>query len=184
MMSILRQFAPRQEIYSIDEAFLDLSGQPGNLTDYGQAIRQRVSQWIGIPTCVGIGPTKTLAKLANHIAKKRPEWAGVCDLTAAAPSAVEALMASIAVAEVWGVGRRLAERLQAQGITTVLDLQRLDPGLARRRHSVNLERSVCANCGACPACPWNRSPRPDRTSSAAAPSADPSRHWTICARPS
>ncbi len=142
MMSILRQFAPRQEIYSIDEAFLDLSGQPGNLTDYGQAIRQRVSQWIGIPTCVGIGPTKTLAKLANHIAKKRPEWAGVCDLTAAAPSAVEALMARIAVAEVWGVGRRLAERLQAQGITTVLDLQRLDPGLARRRYSVNMERSV------------------------------------------
>ncbi|MDP3688497.1 MAG: DNA polymerase V subunit UmuC, partial [Sulfurimicrobium sp.] len=80
MMSLLRQFSPRQEIYSIDECFLGLEGFNRDLTAYGQEIRQQVRQWIGLPVCVGIGPSKTLAKLANHIAKKGPEWNGVCDL--------------------------------------------------------------------------------------------------------
>ena len=142
MMAILGGFAPAIEVYSIDEAFLDVSALPGDLTALGQRIRAQVRQWIGIPTCVGIGPTKTLAKLANRIAKTSPSWAGVCDLTAQACGEMEALMASIAVGEVWGVGARLAGHLQAQGITTVRDLRALDPALARRRHSVVLERTV------------------------------------------
>ena len=142
MMAILGGFAPGIEVYSIDEAFLDLGALRGDLTGYGQRIRAQVRQWIGIPTCVGIGPTKTLAKLANHIAKKRPAWTGVCDLTAEASEQVDALMESIPVGEVWGIGRRLAEHLQAQGISTVRGLRALDPALARRRHSVVLERTV------------------------------------------
>jgi DNA polymerase V len=142
MMAILAEFTPHLEVYSIDEAFLDLGGLPGDLTAHGQRIRAQVRQWIGIPTCVGIGSTKTLAKLANHIAKKRPEWCGVCDLTAQASGQVEALMDSIPVGEVWGIGRRLAEHLQGHGITTVRALRALDPALARRRYSVVLERTV------------------------------------------
>ena len=141
MMTVLDQFTPRMEVYSIDEAFLDLGGLAGDLTDYGQRIRQQVRQWIGIPTCVGIGPTKTLAKLANHMAKKRPEWSGVCDLTGE-DNGMPDLMGDIPVDAVWGVGRRLAAGLQAHGITTVRDLRDLDPALARQRYSVSLQRTV------------------------------------------
>lgn len=79
IMSILSMFSPNQEIYSIDECFLELTGlKRHNYADYGQ----RIKQWTGLPVCVGIGSTKTLAKLANHIAKKNPEFNGVCDLNA------------------------------------------------------------------------------------------------------
>lgn len=84
MMDILAQYAPRQEVYSIDESFLDLTGlaEPG--VTISERIRARIEQWIGIPTCVGIGSSKTLAKLANHVAKKEHggQASGVCDLTA------------------------------------------------------------------------------------------------------
>lgn len=142
MMTILGQFAPRQEVYSIDECFLDLTGMDIDRTATAHTIRRQVLQWIGIPTCVGIGASKTQAKLANHIAKKRPEWAGVCDLTALAEHQVDRLMDSIEVGEVWGVGRKLNEQLQALGIHTVLDLKRANPKLISRRFSVVLERTV------------------------------------------
>ncbi len=142
MMGILGQFSLKQEVYSIDECFLDLSGLQTDLTAYAQTIRQRVRQWIGIPTCVGIGHSKTQAKLANHIAKKRPEWDGVCDLTALPESRIDALMASIEVGEVWGVGHKLTERLNRLGIRSVLDLKRADPKTLQRRFSVVLERTV------------------------------------------
>jgi len=142
MMGILSQFAPAQEVYSIDECFLDLTGLNVDLTAHGHALRDRVKQWIGIPTCVGIGHSKTQAKLANHIAKKRPEWNGVCDLSSLPESTVNELMASIDVGEVWGVGQKLTERLNALGIQTVLDLKRADPKVIQRRFSVVLERTV------------------------------------------
>jgi DNA polymerase V len=142
MMDILAEFAPQQEVYSIDECFLDLSGLPVNLSDYGQRIRQRVRQWIGIPTCVGIGHSKTQAKLANHIAKKRPAWNSVCDLTAKSEDEMDALFASIEVGEVWGVGRKIHEKLNTLGIRSVLDLKRADPKVMQRRFSVVLERTV------------------------------------------
>lgn len=84
MHAVIGQFAPEQEIYSIDETFLDLTGFNRDLIEYGQQIRQRVGQWTGIPVCVGIGSSKTLAKLANHCAKKAhvPSMShGVTDLT-------------------------------------------------------------------------------------------------------
>ena len=85
VVSILRGFSPDIEVYSIDESFLRIEAVAhlyGGAEALGESIRARVRQWTGLPVCVGIGPTKTLAKLANHVAKKRPEYQGVCDLHA------------------------------------------------------------------------------------------------------
>lgn len=70
VMKIISQYAPTQEVYSIDESFLDLTGMPGRHADIAQKMRGQIRQWTGLPVCVGIGPSKTLAKLANHTAKK------------------------------------------------------------------------------------------------------------------
>lgn len=147
MMAILGQFSPVQEVYSIDECFVDLTGMQGvagSLTLYGQAMRERVLQWIGIPTCVGIAPSKTLAKMANHMAKKNVgrRWSGVCDLTAVPEHDRDELLGMVEVGEVWGVGRRLRERLVADGIATALDLKRASPSFVRSTVSVVLERTV------------------------------------------
>ncbi|HDR9280162.1 TPA: Y-family DNA polymerase [Burkholderia vietnamiensis] len=147
MMSILGSFSPVQEVYSIDECFLDFSNMAPavpDLTAYGRTIRARVLQWVGIPTCVGIGPSKTLAKLANHLAKKNVgrDWAGVCDLTALPEREVDALLARVEVGDVWGVGRRLRERLAHDGIETALALKRSPPSYIRSSVGVVLERTV------------------------------------------
>lgn len=143
VMTILSAFSPQQEIYSIDECFLDLTGfQTPNLTLYGQQIRQQVKQWTGLPVCVGIGSTKTLAKLANHIAKKNPEWNGVCDLNSLLPQQQEDWFGEIAVGEVWGIGRRLAPKLHDRGIKTVLDLKRASPSRMRSGFSVVMGKII------------------------------------------
>jgi DNA polymerase V len=113
-----------------------------NLSDYAQQIRARVKRWVGLPVCVGIGSSKTLAKLANHVAKKRPQWNSVCDLTTLSTDALDALLAEITVNEVWGVGRRHTAALAEMGITSVRDLRDADPARIRRRFSVLLERTV------------------------------------------
>ena len=107
MHAVIGQFAPEQEIYSIDETFLDLTGFNRDLIEYGIQIRQRVRQWTGIPVCVGIGSSKTLAKLANHSAKKVlvPEMAnGVVEFNQLSARELNQLFGSIDVGEVWGVG--------------------------------------------------------------------------------
>ncbi|MBL0010822.1 MAG: DUF4113 domain-containing protein [Nitrosomonas sp.] len=113
-----------------------------NLTLYGQHIRQRVKQWTGLPVCIGIGSTKTLAKLANHIAKKNPEFNGVCDLNSLLPQQQEDWFGEIAVGEVWGIGRRLAPKLHDRGIKTVLDLKRASPSRMRSGFSVVMEKII------------------------------------------
>lgn len=143
VMRTLSEFAPDQEIYSIDESFLDFSRQPNvDVTTVGQAMRSRVKQWTGLPVSVGIGSTKTLAKLANHIAKKRAEWDGVCDLTNVREIDADALFATLPVREVWGVGRRLEVALIDQGIKTVSELRASDARRIGDRYSVVLERTV------------------------------------------
>lgn len=144
MMSVLADFSPRQEVYSIDECFLGLDGfQASTLPDVGARMRQRVRQWVGIPVCVGFGPTKTLAKLANHCAKKSLAGEdGVCDLGAMPTEVLTDLLSRIEVGEVWGVGRRLSERLAGMGIESVQALRDADTGLIRREFSVVLERTV------------------------------------------
>ena len=143
VMAVLGQFAPDQEVYSIDESFLDFTRQPHlDLTTTGQAIRRRVKQWVGVPVSVGIGSTKTLAKLANHVAKKRAGWNGVCDLDTLPGSDIDALLASIEVREVWGVGRKTAMKLAEQGIRSVAELRAANPHRLRERYSVVMERTV------------------------------------------
>jgi DNA polymerase V len=150
MMSLAAGLGPQQEVYSIDESFIDLTGVRGNLVGRSHKIRERILQWVGIPCGIGIGSTKTLAKLANHIAKtaeRKPgsypaHLAQVCDLLALTTLELEAVLAVTAVSEVWGVGRRIAQQLNDGGVNTVLDLIRLDPALVRSRWSVVLERTV------------------------------------------
>lgn len=143
VMSILRQFSPDQEVYSIDECFLDLTGfNRLNLIEYGQQIRHRILKWTGLPVCVGIASTKTLSKLANHCAKKRPEFNGVCDFNAMTPQDFDHLMGQIEVGEIWGIGRKLAPKLNELGISTVLDLKHADPETLRQRFSVVMEKTI------------------------------------------
>ena len=141
VMQILADMAPEAEVYSIDESFLDLTGVP-NLREHGIKVRARVKQWTGLTVCVGIGSTKTRAKLANHIAKKHPEFSGVFDLDALTAAEQAAWMQRLPVGEVWGIGHRLCERLQAMGVHTVLDLQRCDPKAIRKQFNVVVERVV------------------------------------------
>jgi DNA polymerase V len=150
MMSLVSGFGHRQEIYSIDESFVDLTGIRGDLVERGRRLRQRVLQWIGIPISIGIGATKTLAKLANHIAKdaeRKPgsypvEHAQICDLTSVPAAALDDMLMATQVREVWGVGPRISEQLMSRGIYTVKDLRDMDPTTARSRWSVTLERTV------------------------------------------
>lgn len=141
VVECLGAFVPALEVYSIDESFLDLSGFDGrDLVTYAQDMRRTVRRWTGIPTCVGIGPTKTLGKLANYCAKKRPEYGSVCDLR---DEAVRNLvLPTVDVAEVWGVGRRTAEKLAMRGIRTAADLRDMEPRLARQLLTVVGERLV------------------------------------------
>ena len=150
LMGIAAGLGPDQEVYSIDETFIGLAGIPGDLVRRSRAVRERILQWTGLPTCVGIGQTKTLAKLANHIAKaaeRKPgnypaELAQVCDLGRLPASDMDALMAATEVGEVWGIGPRIADQLRVLGVRTVLDAARLDPATVRRRWSVVLERTI------------------------------------------
>ena len=142
VMATLESLAPELEVYSIDEAFLNLSGFKllGSLEEYGQKIRQTVGQHVGIPVCVGIASTKTLTKLANYAAKKYTATTGVVDLTD--PERQRKLMAITPVDEVWGVGRKSAERLKRLGIKTVLQLAQLDKGRARRLFSIGMVKTI------------------------------------------
>lgn len=143
VMSLLRQFSPVQEIYSIDESFLDLTGfERRDLVQYGQKMRNMILLGTGLPVCVGIASTKTLAKLANHCAKKRPEFDGVCNFNSMPVQVLESLLMSIDVGEVWGVGRKLAPKLNDLGIKSVFDLKRADPSRLRRHFSVVMEKTI------------------------------------------
>ena len=144
VVQVLRQFAPNLEVYSIDESFLALDGFGHlDLADYGRQIRERVLQWVGLPGCVGVGPSKTLAKLANHCAKKSLAGKeGVCNLLALSAGELDDLFGRIEVGEVWGVGRKIDARLQEMGISSVRDLRDADPAMIRSRFSVVLERTV------------------------------------------
>jgi DNA polymerase V len=150
MMAIAAGMGPTQEIYSIDESFIGMDGVRGDLVSRGRAVRERILQWVGIPCCVGIGSTKTLAKLANHIAKtaeRKPgiysdELAQVCNIAAMPADQLSAALTATNVDEVWGVGRRISQQLVDAGITNVAQLIELDPATVRRRWSVVLERTV------------------------------------------
>ncbi|HCT9585823.1 TPA: Y-family DNA polymerase [Raoultella ornithinolytica] len=143
VMTTLEELSPRCEIYSIDEAFCDLTGVRNcrDLTDFGREIRETVLQRTHLTVGVGIAQTKTLAKLANHAAKKwQRQTGGVVDLSNIEKQ--RKLMAALPVDEAWGVGRRISKKLDTMGIKTVLQLADTDIRFIRKHFNVVLERTV------------------------------------------
>lgn len=141
MNEVYAAFAPEVEIYSIDESFMDVTPvAPESRTEWGKDLRSTVTTWTGIPTCVGIGPTKTLAKLANRIAKSTPQLGGVCDLTSAEARAE--WLPLVPLGEVWGIGPAGQTRLAALGCKTVADVAALDPRPVRKAMTVVGERII------------------------------------------
>lgn len=140
VMQTLQEMAPSLEIYSIDEAFMGLDGiQHSELTPFGHQVRARIQRDQGIPVCLGMAATKTLAKLANHAVKTWKATDGVLHLT---QDRAEKLMKITPVSDIWGVGRRLAKKLNAIGVHTALDLARYPPHALRDQFSVVLERTA------------------------------------------
>jgi DNA polymerase V len=137
VMTALAEFTPELEIYSIDEALLNLSGFGHlDLTQYGQQIRQTVLQWTGVSTSIGIAPTKVLTKVAGDYAKKRPD--GVLFM----PQPPDPLLAEFSVADLWGIGQKHSQSLQGHGITTALQLRDVELSWARKQYSVVMQRIV------------------------------------------
>ncbi|XBS70266.1 translesion error-prone DNA polymerase V subunit UmuC [Acerihabitans sp. KWT182] len=147
VMTLLEEMAPAVEVYSIDEAFLDLTGVGfcTSLEQFGREVRETVLRCTKLTSGVGIAPSKTLAKLANHAAKKWHKTGGVVDLSS--PLRQRKLMALTPVEEVWGIGRRLGRKLRAMGIGTALQLADSPPAFIRKNFSVVLERTVRELCG-------------------------------------
>ena len=141
VMSALNEFTPDMEIYSVDEAFLDLTGfKTQDLGAYGRRIKMSVQQWTGIPVSIGIAETKTLAKIANRISKKSQKANGVLNL--AFSKYQEQALQTVAVEDVWGVGLQYAERLHRNGIHTALDLKNSDDAWIMKTFPVPLMRTV------------------------------------------
>ena len=139
--AVISDFAPDLEIYSIDETFLSLAGfGRRDLWAMCQDMRADVARCTGIPTCVGIGPTKTLAKVGNAVAKKNPTFGGVCDLSDGTVRA--AVLRAFPVEDVWGIGHATVAKLAALDITTAAGLHDLSPKQARAMGTVTLERTV------------------------------------------
>ncbi|MCF7918470.1 MAG: Y-family DNA polymerase [Candidatus Cloacimonetes bacterium] len=125
VMQILSEFTPELEIYSIDEAFLRLDSlKISDWQEYGRKMRGMIMKWVGLPVSVGLGPTKTLAKIANRVAKKFPGYQGVFDITD--HPKLEAILQWIQVEDIWGVGYRYAQKLNSYGIKTAWDLSKAD----------------------------------------------------------
>ena len=144
VMNVLESLAPRAEIYSIDECFLDISRIDSciDFEDFGRQVRKTVQAHTGLIVGVGMGISKTLAKSAQWASKEWPQFGGVLALTPGNPRRTEKLLSLQPVEEVWGVGRRIAKKLNTMGITTALQLSRANPAYIRKTFSVVLERTV------------------------------------------
>ncbi|MGE1083131.1 Y-family DNA polymerase [Pseudomonas shirazensis] len=141
VMSLIEAMVPEAEVYSIDESFADLTGIPGNLTQFGRDMRAKILRCTGIPVGVGIARTKTLAKLANHTAKRlQVETGGVVDICD--PFKRDWVLRNTDVKEVWGIGKRMTAHLEAMGIRTAMDLAKADPWTLRQKFSVVVEKTA------------------------------------------
>ena len=141
MMKTIASLVPAIEVYSIDEAFADFTGLT-NLSDLGHQIKRRVLQWVGIPTCVGIAKTKTLAKFSNHLAKKNSSFQGVCNWEEMSEGERIHWMKKNLVTEIWGIGSKTGEKLAKQDINSVYDFFNASPSLIRSRYGVTVERTL------------------------------------------
>ncbi|MDA3145977.1 Y-family DNA polymerase [Leucobacter sp. UCMA 4100] len=142
VMNIIGRHAAWQEVYSIDEAFIGLNGSPAEVTQKCRNLKNEIYRLTGIPVRVGIAPTKTLAKLAIIGAKKNARFDNVCNFNEHDAEGADALLAEVEVSELWGVGRKLTNKLTARGIHTAKDLRDCDAGEIRKRFSVVLQRTV------------------------------------------
>lgn len=143
MMQVIGRFAPEQHIYSIDESFLSLERSYPAIRcfkEHGIKLRRAVWRECRLPVCVGLGETLTLAKVANHAAKKIQGYNGVCVLDSERER--KAVLEQLHVADVWGIGRKLTHRLVMMGIDTALKLANYPPALIRREFNVEVERTV------------------------------------------
>jgi len=141
VMTIIESMVPALEVYSIDEAFADLTGIPGDLTAFGRTIRTAIYKRTGIPVGVGIARTKTLAKLANHWAKRLlSKTGGVVDICDSFNR--DWTLRNTDVGEVWGVGKRMKAHLEVMGIKTAMDLSKADPWTLRQKFSVVIEKTA------------------------------------------
>lgn len=141
VMSILEGRLPNVEVYSIDEAFAELSGMPESLDNLARSLQNEIKQKTGIPVGIGIAGTKTLAKLANHAAKRwQRQTGGVVDLRD--PVRRDKLLKAMPVEEVWGIGRRMQAHLNAQSIKTAWDLASSDAWTLRKRFNVTIEKTA------------------------------------------
>lgn len=142
LTQLLRDTCPDVSPYSIDEMFIYLEGlKPQQCQIIGTALRRRIHRHLGLPVCIGLASTHTLAKLANHVAKEHPHQQGVCLLDAESHTTA-ALLKQTPVSDVWGIGRRLAERLAISGIHTAWDLRRCETKRLRKHFSVVLARTA------------------------------------------
>jgi len=145
VMSILKQFSPDVEVYSIDEAFLELNTlENENLNILGNEMRNRILQWTGLPTCVGIAPTKALSKVANKIARKFPKETGGTFVIDSDEKRIKALKWT-KTKDVWGIGRQLQKRLTQQNIQTAYDFTQLSDAWVKSNFSItelNLKKDL------------------------------------------
>lgn len=140
---IVAGFGPVHEAYSIDEAFLDLTGvETESFTELGRALKARLWKWIGLPVCVGIAPTKTLAKLCDHFAKTYPVYGGVVNWFDLSPERRKKALSITPIGEVWGIGRKTEEKLLREGIENVWQFSQADVFTLCRRYGVVLERTL------------------------------------------
>ncbi|WP_417219712.1 Y-family DNA polymerase [Arthrobacter sp.] len=142
VMEVIGRFGAWQEVYSIDESFIGLPGDEAMLRATAGRIREAVWRHVGVPVCVGVAPTKTLAKFANHVAKRNPSLGGVCSLGSVPEEEIRRIQSRVPVTGLWGVGGRTGTRLNALGIDTIADLRDADPLMIRKKFSVVLQRTV------------------------------------------
>ena len=142
VMNVLSDVCPEIDIYSIDEAFLDLRSFKKNidLVNFSYDCKRKIREWVGIPVSIGIAPTKTLAKLANKVAKDDPRFDGVVILSE--PKIIRHFLRSMPVEKIWGIGKRLTARLENIGVKTAYDLTKIDSRLIGDNFNVVLERTV------------------------------------------
>ena len=137
VMRIIGRYSPEQEVYSIDESFINLSGVSVDLVDYMRTLRGQVNSWTGIPVCVGIGRTKVLAKLANRIAKKYPKFGGVFDIDVLPQKRFKNLLKSTDIGDIWGIGRKSKGRLNQLGINNAFEFYEANRSLINSKMGVS-----------------------------------------------
>lgn len=142
VMALISRYTHQVEVYSVDEAFGLLRGTPEELETIGREIKSAVARHVGLPVCVGIAPTKTLAKFVNRVAKQNPALGGVCSYDTLPAAHRDHIMSRVPVTGIWGIAGRLGKRLNGMGIFTIADLKAADPVAMRKRFSVLMQRTI------------------------------------------